>query len=46
MVRQAWIEAQKETLARWLMDLNTVLHFAENAPPYIPSIKQQWQIAV
>ena len=46
MVRQVWIETQKEILARWLEDLNTVLCFAEEAPTYIPSVKEQWQIAV
>lgn len=46
MVRQVWTEGQRETLDGWLQDFNTVLHFAENAPAYIPSVKPQWQMAV
>ena len=46
MMRKAWMEAQKGTLAGLLEDIEKVLHFADTTTTYIPTVKEEWIKAV
>ena len=46
MVRKAWIEAQRETLTRWLEDIEMALSFAKTTTTYIPIIREELVRAV
>ena len=41
-IRKAWIEAQKETLAHWLENIEMVLSFADTTTMYIQTVKEEW----
>ena len=45
-VRKYWMEAQKDTLARWLEDIEKVLNFTKTTTTFIPTIKEEWVKAV
>ena len=46
MNRKLWLEAQRERLARWLEDAETVFSFAKTTATYIPTIKEEWRKAL
>ena len=45
-MRKAWLEAQRDTLAHWLADIEMELSFTQTTTTYIPTIKEQWVKAV
>ena len=44
--RKLWLEAQRERLAKWKKDAETVLRFAKTTTTHIPTVREQWIKAV
>ena len=46
IIRQAWLEHQRNILDSWLQEIESMIDFTENTPHYVPTIKPQWKDAV